>query len=201
MLLAVLLGAAGCGTDNPPAAGGPPTPPGSTGSAPAEGPASPGRPAEGPADPGGPAEGPADPGGPAEEPAGPDGAIPGACALLRPAEIESAIGAAVGDGEPHGLLSFGDQTACAYPRADDESAFVLVLVNGTGASFEEQRRTADVGKLRPSEDVAGVGDDAYWIDDSDTVVTHVGDVYLQVTYTGGNRRTVADLVRVAVAKL
>jgi hypothetical protein len=171
-VLAVLLGTAGCGGDDPPgAAGGPATPPASPGSAPVEAPADNG------------------------------GAIPQACALLSPAEIESATGAAYRDGETQEVMSFGDQTACNYHPADGGSAFVLVVVNGTGASFDVQREAAEDGLGTPAQDVAGVGDAAYWMDETDTLATHAGDTYLQVTLAGGDQETVADLVRAAVAKL
>jgi hypothetical protein len=165
----VLLGAAGCGGDDPPgAAGGPDTPPASPG------------------------------GAPAEEPAG---AVPDACTLLTPAEIESATGVAYGDGELQEVMSFGDQTACNYTPSDGGAAFVLVLVNGTGGSFDAQRETADEALGTPSEEVAGIGDDAFWIDETDTLATHVGDTYLQVTYAGGDRETATGLVQTALAKL
>lgn len=145
----------------------------------------------------------ADPGSSAPSPAADgDGAVVDACTLLSPDDIEAVTGTTYDDGALNEPLTTADQSVCEFSPADGGmTGFVTVLVNHTGSMFAEQRASADENLPTPSVDVEGLGDEAYWSDDTDTVATHVGSVFVQLTLAFGEQETVVDLTRAVLASL
>jgi hypothetical protein len=141
-------------------------------------------------------DGTASPGPAGDPPAAGD--IPDACSLLLLDEVESVTGTGYLAGQLEELASSESQSVCRFP-AETGSGFVVVVVNGTGEQFELQRESAAANLT--VEDVAGVGDEAYWTDETDTVATHVGPLFVQVTVAGADQATVADLIRTALGRL
>ena len=127
--------------------------------------------------------------------------VPDACTLLAADEIEAVTGTAYDDGVIDEAMTSESQAVCQYDPADGGLSFVLVVVNETGAQFALQRESADEGLPTPTEDVQGLGDEAYWSADTGTVATHVGPVFVQVSLLTGVRTTVVELARAVLSNL
>jgi hypothetical protein len=123
-----------------------------------------------------------------------------ACTLLSPADIERITGKAYDEGVIDSTLTSAEQSACVFDPADGGLDFVLVVVNNTGSPFAPHRQEADDNFDTPTEDVDGVGDEAFWAAIG-TVATHVGPTFVQVSLYAGDKATVTELARAALANL
>jgi hypothetical protein len=134
----------------------------------------------------------------ADKPAG--AAVPDACTVLAPADIETIVGVAFGPGKPEETMSSENQSVCTFP-ATKGFQFVTIAINNTGAHFDAHRESAADNLTTPPEDVAGVGDEAYFTAENLTVATHVGDTFVQVSLLDGDRDMLIGLTRHALAGL
>jgi hypothetical protein len=121
-------------------------------------------------------EGPG-PGAPSDNPGG--GSLPDPCTLVTAAEVETAIGAPVGEGisELVSNPTTGEGRSCRFEAADGRAEAMVEVWPNPGELFEAYKEHQNgFGGI---EDVPGLGDDAFTVGNTQVEVLK-GDVLIVI---------------------